>query len=80
MQAASDDVTDDRIVWTCCKNNDDELGKRSACPVAFNRLHDNNRTFNKCPQGQIALSSFQQALPKWTKVVGWNGFSPGSFV
>jgi len=30
MQAASDDVTDNRIVWTCCKNNDGELGKRSA--------------------------------------------------
>jgi hypothetical protein len=30
MQAASDDVTEDRIVWTCCKNNDGELGKRSA--------------------------------------------------
>ena len=30
MQAASDDITDDRIVWTCCKNNDGELGKRSA--------------------------------------------------
>jgi hypothetical protein len=30
MQAASDDTTDNRIVWTCCKNNDGELGKRSA--------------------------------------------------
>jgi hypothetical protein len=30
MQAASDDVTEDRIVWTCCKNIDGELGKRSA--------------------------------------------------
>ena len=30
MQAASDDVTDDRVVWTCCKNNDGELGYRSA--------------------------------------------------
>jgi hypothetical protein len=30
MQAASDDVTDNRIVWTCCKNNDGEPGKRSA--------------------------------------------------
>jgi len=29
MQAASDDVTDNRVVWTCCKNNDGELGKRS---------------------------------------------------
>jgi hypothetical protein len=30
MQAASDDVTDCRVVWTCCKNNDGELGGRSA--------------------------------------------------
>jgi hypothetical protein len=30
MQAASDDTTDNRIVWTCCKNNDGELGQRSA--------------------------------------------------
>ena len=30
MQAASDDVNDSRVVWTCCKNNDGELGARSA--------------------------------------------------
>ena len=30
MQSASDDTTDNRIVWTCCKNNDGELGARSA--------------------------------------------------
>jgi AAA domain len=30
MQAASDDTEDKRIVWTCCKNNDGELGARSA--------------------------------------------------
>jgi AAA domain/CHC2 zinc finger len=30
MQPASDDTTDNRIVWTCCKNNDGELGARSA--------------------------------------------------
>jgi hypothetical protein len=30
MQAASDETTDNRIVWTCCKNNDGELGARSA--------------------------------------------------
>jgi hypothetical protein len=30
MQAASDDTQDKRIVWTCCKNNDGELGARSA--------------------------------------------------
>lgn len=30
MQSASDDTTDNRIVWTCCKNNDGELGTRSA--------------------------------------------------
>jgi AAA domain/DnaB-like helicase N terminal domain len=30
MQAASDDTTDNRVVWTCCKNNDGRLGARSA--------------------------------------------------
>ncbi len=30
MQSASDETTDDRIVWTCCKNNDGDLGARSA--------------------------------------------------
>jgi len=30
MQAASDDTTDNRVVWTCCKNNDGEPGARSA--------------------------------------------------
>jgi hypothetical protein len=30
MQAASDATTDNRVVWTCCKNNDGELGARSA--------------------------------------------------
>ena len=42
MQAASDDVTDDRIVWTCCKNNDGDLGKRSVwkrCNGIFTPVH-----------------------------------------
>jgi hypothetical protein len=30
MQAASNDTEDVRVVWTCCKNNDGELGARSA--------------------------------------------------
>jgi len=30
MQAASDETTDNHVVWTCCKNNDGELGARSA--------------------------------------------------
>ena len=30
MLHASDDTEETRIVWTCCKNNDGELGKRSA--------------------------------------------------
>lgn len=41
MQAASDDETDDRIVWTCCKNNDGELGERSA-------WHRRNGLFAPC--------------------------------
>lgn len=30
IQSASDAVTDNRIVWTCAKNNDGQLGARSA--------------------------------------------------
>ncbi len=30
LQAASDAPEDDRVVWTCCKNNDGELGAPSA--------------------------------------------------
>jgi hypothetical protein len=30
MQAATDETTDNRVVWTCCKNNDGDLGARSA--------------------------------------------------
>src|ERR1019366_6139096 len=30
MQAATDDTEDNRVVWTCCKNNDGALGARSA--------------------------------------------------
>jgi hypothetical protein len=30
MQHASDAVDENRVVWTCCKNNDGELGNRSA--------------------------------------------------
>jgi len=30
MQPASDDPEDRHVVWTCCKNNDGELGGRSA--------------------------------------------------
>lgn len=29
MQAASDDPEDGRVIWTCCKNNDGEMGERS---------------------------------------------------
>lgn len=42
MQAASDDENDDRVVWTCCKNNDGELGVRTAW---FRR----NGLFVPCP-------------------------------
>ena len=41
MQAASDDPEDDRIVWSCAKNNDGELGARSA-------WHRRNGLFAPC--------------------------------
>jgi hypothetical protein len=30
LQPATDDPEDDEVVWTCCKNNDGALGKRTA--------------------------------------------------
>ncbi len=30
LQSASDEPTDAHVVWTCCKNNDGELGERTA--------------------------------------------------
>ena len=41
MQSASDDETDGRVVWTCCKNNDGELGSRTA-------WHRRNGLFDRC--------------------------------
>lgn len=41
MQAASDDPNDDCVVWTCCKNNDGEMGNRSA-------WHRRNGLFAPC--------------------------------
>ena len=43
MQSASGDVAEDRIVLTCCKNNDGELGDRSAwvrCNGLFEPVSD----------------------------------------
>jgi hypothetical protein len=43
MQSASDDVSETQVVWTCCKNNDGELGKRSAwtrCNGLFTPVSD----------------------------------------
>ncbi len=42
MQAASDEPEDDRIVWSCAKNNDGELGSRTA-------WHRRNGLFTLCP-------------------------------
>ncbi len=41
MQPASDEVSDERIVWTCCKNNDGQHGERTA-------WYRRNGTFEPC--------------------------------
>ena len=43
LQAASNEGEDSRVVWTCCKNNDGELGARTAWVRKnglFQPLHD----------------------------------------
>lgn len=42
MQTATDDPIDDRVVWTCSKNNDGQLGDRSA-------WYRRNGLFRPCP-------------------------------
>ena len=54
MQAATDDTTDNRIVWTCFKNNDGEKGPRTAWRREngiFSPCHDFDWTeFDKGPE------------------------------
>jgi hypothetical protein len=38
LQSASAEVTETRVVWTCCKNNDGELGPRSGWERADGRF------------------------------------------
>jgi len=47
IQPASDDTEDSRIVWTCCKNNDGELGARTA-------WYRRNGLFEPCPDFDFA--------------------------
>ena len=42
LQSASDEVTETRVVWTCCKNNDGALGPRSAWERANGRFQPVN--------------------------------------
>jgi hypothetical protein len=55
MQSATDDVSETRVVWTCCKNNDGELGKRSAwtrCNGLFTPIHDFDWESFDNPEGE----------------------------
>jgi LmbE family N-acetylglucosaminyl deacetylase len=54
MQAASDLSTDDRVLWTCSKNNDGALGPRSA-------WHRRNGLFAPCET--FDWESFEAAKP-----------------
>jgi uncharacterized protein YoaH (UPF0181 family) len=43
IQSASDDVEEERVVWTCCKNNDGRFGQRTAWTRQnglFTSVHD----------------------------------------
>lgn len=65
LEAASNDPEDDRIVWTCCKNNDGEEGGRSAWHRRnglFAPASDFDwQSFDK-PDGQSIKSSADKAL------------------
>jgi AAA domain len=55
MQSASDDVSETRVVWTCCKNNDGDLGKRLAwtrCNGLFTSVSDFDWKSFDNPEGE----------------------------
>ena len=60
MQAASTEETDDRVVWTCAKNNDGALGQRSA-------WHRRNGLFAQC--GEFDWRAFDDGAEKRRKAV-----------
>jgi hypothetical protein len=54
IQGASDDVEEKRVVWTCCKNNDGKLGKRSVWERRnglFTPIHEFDWESFDCPEG-----------------------------
>jgi hypothetical protein len=75
MEHASADVDQRRIVWTCCKNNDGELGPRSAWEREnglFVQVHDFNwRAFDEGNRRQGApLEEIQQLVQKRVAAFG----------
>jgi hypothetical protein len=80
LQHASDDVNEDKVVMTCCKNNDGDLGDRGAwirknglfMPVAGFDWDDWDSGENEGKKGRVftpekvaeILSDFSKGLPK----------------
>lgn len=78
MQLASDDPQDNRVVWTCCKNNDGELGAHSAwerrnglfAPVsefdwdAFDNPHKDERVIITADHMEAIFENGQKLLTK----------------
>ncbi len=76
MQAATDDTDDPRVVWTCCKNNDGEMGTRSAWIRSNGRFtpdHEfdwdgfDNPAGNKAPKHKQVIEIVRNARAPLTK-------------
>jgi hypothetical protein len=76
LQAASDDPEDRCVVWTCCKNNDGEMGARSAwvrCNGLFQPVTDfdwdafDNAGSAKAPKWKAVVEIVQAADSPLTK-------------
>jgi hypothetical protein len=89
MQAASDETTDNHVVWTCCKNNDGELGLRSAwerrnglfAPVAefdwdtFDNPHKDDRVTITAEDLATVFEKGEKQLTKPEAVKGLQGLT-----
>jgi hypothetical protein len=63
LQSASDDPEEDRVVWTCCKNNDGELGQRSAWQRRNVPVHRPTLSA-QCEVEEVAISTRLKKSPR----------------
>ena len=74
LQAATDDPQDNRVVWTCCKNNDGELGERTAW-IRKNGLFEPVNNFDWAEFDQSESGAIQTTTDKIVSIASEGFFT-----